>query len=554
MKVVILGGYGVFGARLATLLIRDGHQVWLAGRDREKAQDMAARLGGHALTVDLNRDPAQAFAPGPDVVIDAAGPFQAYGADPYSLARLCLAHGAHYLDLSDDTGFTEGIATFDRQARAAGLCLLSGASSVPGLSSAVAADLCRGLDEVLLIDSAILPGNRAPRGRSVIAGIASQLGRDAPVWRGGTWRAQRTWGDPRRIELAPGLVRPARFIEVPDIRLFPGFFGARAVMFRAGMELGILNLGLRALGALRRVWPFAMTPGRVRVLQWLAERLLGFGTDRGGMRVMVVGPAAGQVVRREWRMVAEAGDGPFVPGVTVRALLRRLDRVPPGARACLAEFTLAEAESAMSDLAITSRIVEAPRPSLFRAALADRWAQLPPQIQALHQVQDVESFSGMARVTRGQAPLARLIGAVFRFPRAAREVPVTVTKTRLHGHEVWERNFGGRVFRSRCSPAPDTCCVNEAFWPFRFELHLPIHRGEMRFEVRRGWLLGLPLPRSLLPGSDSREHVRNGLFHFDVGLHAPLGAGLIVRYQGWLTRDGDAPDRPETLRRSPAAR
>lgn len=32
MKVVILGGYGVFGSRLANLLVRDGHQVWLAGR------------------------------------------------------------------------------------------------------------------------------------------------------------------------------------------------------------------------------------------------------------------------------------------------------------------------------------------------------------------------------------------------------------------------------------------------------------------------------------------------------------------------------------------
>ncbi len=44
IKVVVLGGYGVFGSRLAELLIRDGHEVWLAGRDIDKAAALAARI------------------------------------------------------------------------------------------------------------------------------------------------------------------------------------------------------------------------------------------------------------------------------------------------------------------------------------------------------------------------------------------------------------------------------------------------------------------------------------------------------------------------------
>jgi hypothetical protein len=57
--------------------------------------------------------------------------------------------------------------------------------------------------------------------------------------------------------------------------------------------------------------------------------------------------------------------------------------------------------------------------------------------------------------------------------------------------------------------------------------------------VRRGWFLGIPLPAMLLPVSEAREYDAGGVFHFDVGLYAPLGGGLIVRYQGHLTPDRD---------------
>jgi hypothetical protein len=117
----------------------------------------------------------------------------------------------------------------------------------------VVADLARGFDEILLIDTAILPGNKAPRGASVIASIVGQVGRVSPVWREGMWREVRCWTDRRRYRLARGLARSGYLIDVPDIRLLPDRFGTRSVMFRAGMELGLLNAGLCALGALRQV-------------------------------------------------------------------------------------------------------------------------------------------------------------------------------------------------------------------------------------------------------------------------------------------------------------
>ena len=67
--------------------------------------------------------------------VDAAGPFHAYDADCYRLARFCIANKIHYLDLSDDAAFVAGIATLDAQAKAAERIVLSGVSSVSAISS-----------------------------------------------------------------------------------------------------------------------------------------------------------------------------------------------------------------------------------------------------------------------------------------------------------------------------------------------------------------------------------------------------------------------------------
>ncbi|MEH6635169.1 MAG: DUF4166 domain-containing protein [Halioglobus sp.] len=542
MKVVIVGGYGVFGSRLAELLLRDGHTVWLAGRDLEKARECTKVIGGHPMAFDVRATPEKLFEPDPDIVIDATGPFQANEKYSYRIPRLCLDGGVDYLDLSDDAGFTAGISTLDDDARKQGRRLLSGASSVPGLSSIVAAGLCRDFDEILLIDTVILPGNRAPRGAAVIASIVGQLGKSSPVWRGGVWRQQRCWSERKRVSLAPDLIRTGYFIEVPDIRLFPDFFGARSVVFRAGMELGLLNMALRGLGVLRRIWPFKVSPGRVRFMQWCANGLLRFGTDRGGMSVTVVGRKDTGFRQREWRMIAAAGDGPYIPCITARALLRCLERVPPGARPCLAELTLVEIEEAMSDLCVTTAVDETARATLFQDSLGDQWSKLPPEVQDLHSVQDIESFSGTAEVLSGKSLFARFLARIFRFPAAGDDVPVTVTMTRTEYGEIWERSFDGRILRSHCTPAKAPHRYRERFWLFNCELDLLVEDGCMRLPVRRGWFAGLPLPRFLLPRSDSREYAQNGSFRFDVALSAPFGGGLLVRYRGYLR-----PDRREPL-------
>ncbi|MEO1493483.1 MAG: DUF4166 domain-containing protein [Pseudomonadota bacterium] len=540
-RVAVIGGYGVFGSLLCELLTQDGHHVWVAGRTAAKAQEVAARIGAEALAVDRTGDLSALWALGPDVVIDAAGPFHAYDGDPYALVRACLEAGVHYLDLSDDAAFTAGITALEREAQAAGRVALSGVSSVPGISSVVAAHLSGGLTDLRLIESAILPGNRAPRGLSVIASILNQMGRPMQIWRGGAWREVPAWSGRRLYDLDSATRRAARLITVPDLALFPKAFGARSVLFRAGMELRVMNLGLVLFGWLRRAGLIAPTDGVVWAMQWVADRLEPFGSDLGSMVVDVVGDDNGQTLRRRWRLIAEAGRGPYIPGIAARTIVRQLDAVPPGARACVAEVSLPGIEEAMSDLSIRFEREDADHAPLFQRVLGSSWAELPAPNRRLADVHDVEVFTGRARIDRGTGWLVRLGAALFGFPPAGDDVPVTVTKTRHSDGEVWERDFAGRRFRSHLTPAGTPGRVFERFGPVRFELDLPVRDGAMQLPVLRGWVLGVPIPGVLLPISDSREYTEDGVFHFDVGLIAPLGLGLVVRYRGWLKPDGEAP-------------
>jgi uncharacterized protein YbjT (DUF2867 family) len=75
MKVLVVGGYGVFGGRLARLLLKDGFEVIVAGRDRKRAGEFSSQIGGDALEVNVAGDLTPIAKSGASVVVDAAGPF-----------------------------------------------------------------------------------------------------------------------------------------------------------------------------------------------------------------------------------------------------------------------------------------------------------------------------------------------------------------------------------------------------------------------------------------------------------------------------------------------
>lgn len=548
LRVLIVGGYGVFGGRLAQLLREDeGIERVIAGRSLQRAQRFCRQHGGLPQVFDREGDLAGQLALiRPDVVVDAAGPFQNYGADPYRLPRAALAAGAHYLDLADDAAFVSGITALDADARRVNRTVLSGVSSVPALSSAVVEQLRRGFTRIEHIESVILPGNRAPRGTSVVRAILSQAGRPLQVWRGDAWRRTLAWGALQRVRLSAGTRRLsprwASAIGAPDLALFPGRYGARSVEFRAGLELSVLHLGLWLLAWLPRLRLVRSLGPAAGLLRLLADLFRSFGQDRGGMSVTVIGETAGRRTElRRWSLIVEGGDGPSIPAVPAAAWLRQRARgVAPtaGARPCLGELSLAQIMSAFEPLAVVSEQHFAPAPSLFEQALGESWLRLPTPVRSLHGVAVEGEYHGEAKVENGSHPLARLVRRLMRLPIAAERVPVRVHIRAEEGCEHWQRRFGERRFQSTLRWHAGRQRIHESFrllgLPLRFELGLVMRDYALHWPVTRGWFCGVPLPRFLLPTSESHEDVdAEGRFCFDVAVSL-RGLGLIARYRGWL--------------------
>ena len=366
-SVLVVGGAGAFGSRLADGLVRTSDfGVVVAGRDLARAEARAAVLGSRARAMRLDTGavtPEDLRESGAFAVVDAAGPFQ--GAQ-YRLARAAIAAGMHYVDLADGRDFVAGFGALDAEARAAGLVALSGASSTPALSHAVLDRLTRGWRRLDTIEIAISPGNRnAPRGLSVMQAILSYAGRPVRVFADGAWTDQPGWGRPIRRDM-PGLgKRWLSLCETPDLDLVPARFAPRdTAIFRAGLELPVMHLGLYGAsllvqaGLLGSLLPFA------GLFRWAAERLNIFGSDRGGMMVAATGnDSEGKPVSAVWSLVAKHGDGPVIPTLPALAAIRALADgriMEPGARPCVGVLDLDTIEREFLPYRITTEVRTSP--------------------------------------------------------------------------------------------------------------------------------------------------------------------------------------------------
>jgi hypothetical protein len=555
--ILILGGYGVFGGRLAHLLgaIEDV-QLIIAGRDGSKAEQFCATLpqgfGHRSATLDRDGDLIAALAPlKPDIVVDASGPFQAYGAGLYRVVEAALNLGISYLDLADGAEFVAGIRQFDAAAKARGIFILSGVSSFPVLTCAVIRHLMQGLDKLDSVEGGIAPSPYAGVGQNVIRAIASYAGKPVRLRRNGRDSTGHGLIETRRhIVAAPGRVPLDdvlfSLVDVPDLRAIPELWPeVREVWMGAGPVPEILH---RTLSLLSRLVRLRLLPSLVPfagLFHWAINRLR-WGAHRGGMYVAITArDAAGKQIERSWHLLAEGDDGPFIPSMAVEAVVRRVlqGRAPsPGARAATDDLELADYDALFARRTIyTGTRLEADAAPLYREILGSAWRALPPAIRDLHDLKSRLSASGRATIDRGSNPLARLIGALFWFPPAGNDIPVTVTFSAAHGRETWQRDFNGRSFFStqRAGTGKRRHLIVERFGIFDFDLALAWD-GERLSLVPRGWrCLGIPLPARWAPGGPAYERVADGRFRFCVEIGHPL-CGRIVRYEGWLVLNEQA--------------
>lgn len=133
------------------------------------------RIGKARLDISSPQLAGQLRQLSPDAVIHCAGPFQ--GQD-YRVALASLAAGAHYIDLADGRAFVANFAgAIDPIARKAGRLAVTGASTLPALSSAVIDTLIGRFASLEEIQLSIAPAQRAPRGAATVKAVFSYVGK-----------------------------------------------------------------------------------------------------------------------------------------------------------------------------------------------------------------------------------------------------------------------------------------------------------------------------------------------------------------------------------------
>ena len=443
MRVLVFGGTGVFGSRLCRLLAADpGIVLTIAARDYGAVDALARELGVEGRAFDGRRDLDRVLGEGGhDVVVHIAGPFQYR----YAVAELCIRHGVHYVDLADDLAFVRGIDRLAQAALKSNVLVCSGASTAPAITGAVVEEALK-VDRSSASPSASCPAtmHRVARpwwrqswavraGRSPTSG-AGTSGATCVAWGCRDWAGA---GSPPATCRSPRCSLNTSAFVTPTAA--PGW-NCRSCMSGCGRCRGWCAAGL-----LRSLAPAA--PLLVRI----ADRLRFLGTDRGGLRIELHAGAQSRV----WCLIAEGGDGPFIPVIPAAALVRKLARgwSLRGAMPCLGLLTLAEidAEWRQAGLRIAAGWgadgVEL-RPSLYRRVLGRAYDGQSRAGQALHDAGS-SHWQGRCTVVGAETAVGTLLAWLFQFPAATDDAAIVVEFETSGDGEVWSRRIGGRVMRSR---------------------------------------------------------------------------------------------------------
>jgi Domain of unknown function (DUF4166)/Saccharopine dehydrogenase NADP binding domain len=548
VKILILGGYGVFGGRLAELLsdLRD-IEILICGRNLDQAKAFCAAYKGQAKVRPLKldrKDIAEGLqAERPDLVVDASGPFQNYGDHGYGVIISCIAFGIHYLDFADAADFVFGVSRFDAEAKEAGVFVLSGVSSFPVLTAAVLRVMAKTMD-IVSVKGGIAPSPYAGIGLNVMRAVLGYAGAPVKLMRNGGQTHGVGLAESMRFTIAvPGKLplKNTHFslVDVPDLQVIPPeHLTLRDIWMGAGPVPEVLHRVLNLLAKARAQFSLpSLVP-----LSWLfytVLNLMKFGEHRGGMFVHTSGLRNGTHVSQSWHLLAEGDDGPYIPSMAIEGVVRKLlagELPEAGARPGTHALELTDYDALFKGRSIYAgfRNDDGAGP-LYQQLLGSAFEALPVQVQALHGSMAARRWAGTADVKRGTGVLAKIISRVVGFPSAASQVAVSVTFSPEGDGERWTRNFGGKTFSSfqERGAGKNASLLLESFGSLSVALAL-IVEGDQLFLVPRRWaFLGIPLPKAFLPGGRSFETEKDGQFCFDVEISAPL-IGLIVAYKGIL--------------------
>ncbi|HEY8547607.1 MAG TPA: saccharopine dehydrogenase NADP-binding domain-containing protein [Acidimicrobiales bacterium] len=277
-RVVIVGGYGHVGRRLAAAL-RDHRSVVVAGRRAEAAERAATELGVAAApgAVDARTGDGLAAVVRPgDVVVNAAGDDR-----EARLLRQAIELGAHYTDLTADPRAIAAMLDLDAEARAAGTSALVGIGLAPGATNVLARAALDRLPEADHLDVGLLLSLADGFGPQAVDWTLGAIATPLAMEHGGHRTDVVAFRQRRRLPFGPLGTVPVYEFGFPEQVFLPASLGVPSV--RGWFTLAPTPV-TRALALTARTRAARAFLGRPRVRRGLV-RLAGRlpGSRRGGI-------------------------------------------------------------------------------------------------------------------------------------------------------------------------------------------------------------------------------------------------------------------------------
>jgi saccharopine dehydrogenase (NAD+, L-lysine-forming) len=236
--ILIVGGYGVVGRRIAAELGPDyPGRVVVAGRSQARADEAAAAIGhgvrGRSIDIAVPSSIAAALN-GVAVVIsciDQPG---------RTLLWATLERGLRYTDITPhltELGHGAAYEKIDTAARASGARLVLGTGIVPGISSVMVRALANALGGADEIETALLLSAADVSGPASFDYFLQELAMSFDIHIGGEDRSARAFSGPRLVEYPPPIgAQLAYLFPFSDQVLYPRTMGVTTAVTRLTIE------------------------------------------------------------------------------------------------------------------------------------------------------------------------------------------------------------------------------------------------------------------------------------------------------------------------------
>ena len=304
-------------------------------RDPEGIREFAEDIGADVVAVNVDDVASLGRAlDGVFAVVNTTGPFVA---GRYPVAQRCAACGVHYLDIASSHPYLSGMSTLNRRAKASGSLIVTGASIVPAVSTALVDYVANEFDRVSEIHTAVAPLDNGSDWFATVRALHGFSGRPMRVREAGRWRYTFAWSEPVRVDFPEPVGRRRAYLcDVADLALFPQRYGARTVTFRAGFARPLVNYAMALAGRVTRRHANREdgNAGDTHELNGLQDML----QSTTGIQVVVRGHSQGRETVHTVSLVSRDQSAVAIACSPALALLKtwtRLGIAQAGARACV---------------------------------------------------------------------------------------------------------------------------------------------------------------------------------------------------------------------------